>query len=316
MRATSFESSLPKLGLLAGLSFLGAALAPEAVMSRGQGVPPTSVELTGTVRDFKGLAEPGGHPDFERGNGNARLYQAKMVTRVLGWDGKPVWVDGGAVHVVTQYKDAMGRPISWALYDPGRGDTPGVLETPAEHGCVGTNGSNGYVTSSATFDQFYHDAPGVNMSAPLTLTFKLIANSTYIFNDKTDPTYAGQGGFFPIDGQLFGNSPANPSHNFHFTFELHVLFTYDASAGDILEFIGDDDMWAYIDTKLVIDIGGHHSPRREFVELDRLDLVDGEIYRLDMFFSERRTNGSNIQLNTTLLLENNGSLVTIPVSFD
>jgi fibro-slime domain-containing protein len=288
--------------------------------------PPATIELTGTVRDFIEHDEPGGHPDFECDKHSGRgLYQGGMVETTLGADGKPVYNPGGLFHVMDNWEDSSGRPISWTLYDPGRGDTPGTAVTPADHGCSWT----GFVQSQASFDQWFRDTPGVNLSAPLTLTFVRQVDGTYVFDDKLDPLYNGGGGggddddddddgklgFFPIDNQLFGNSPGSPNHNYHFTFELHCRFTYDASAGHIFEFIGDDDVWVFIDGELVIDRGGDNWARQQFVELDRLGLVDGQSYPIDIFFAERRREDSNIRITTTLDLENVGA-VTISMPFD
>ena len=311
MRASSFESRLPKLGLLAVLSFLGAALAPEAVMSRVAGqAPPPTISLTVTIRDFKGVDE-GGHPDFERNNaaGTGGLTRGSMRT-LLNYDRRPIFAGGIPLAKpggnYQQWKDSMGRPICWRMYDSALGDTPGALDP--------TRGDP--FTTGANFDQWYHDVPGVNLSMTITLVLNLQADGTYVYDDKDDPVYGGNGGFFPIDGQLFGNSAANSSHNFHFTTELHCQFTYDAAAGQIFKFVGDDDVWVFINGELVIDLGGTHSAKEQYVDLTRIGLADGEIYTLDMFHAERNTNSSNFRFQTNLVLENTPIKTMISAPFD
>jgi fibro-slime domain-containing protein len=84
--------------------------------------------------------------------------------------------------------------------------------------------------------------------------------------------------------------------NFHFTLELETAFVYRTGTAQLFAFRGDDDVWAFIDGRLVIDIGGMHSSTSQVVHLDRLGLVDGTSYPLKLFFAERRRNGSNFRV--------------------
>mmetsp|Transcript_11110 Transcript_11110/g.34424 ORF Transcript_11110/g.34424 Transcript_11110/m.34424 type:complete len:375 (-) Transcript_11110:79-1203(-) len=90
-------------------------------------------------------------------------------------------------------------------------------------------------------------------------------------------------------------------HNFHFTLEMHTRFRYQG--GGAITFRGDDDVWVFIDGKLVVDLGGVHNPMEGTVDLDTLGLTLGEEVLMDFFFAERRCCGSNFRLETTFQME-------------
>lgn len=262
--------------------------------------PPSVIELTGIVRDFKEWNEPGGHIDFDKDGradslmGCDGVIWCGNVDTTLGADGKPVFTGNGFA-VTKQWTDSGGRPICYTLYDATRGDIAGTK------GCNSTGG----IDSEASFDQWYTNVAGVNLASPLTLRFRRQADGSYVFDDKTDIIYSTRGGFFPIEGRLFGNPPVKKGidRNFHFTFELHTRFTYDTDANQTFRFVGDDDVWVFIDNKLVVDLGGIHIARDQVVDLNRLGLEDGKSYSLDFFFAERNRTQANFRMVTNLQLQ-------------
>ena len=281
---------------LAAIGFIGASLLPQTttksyatVISQG---PPQTITLTGVVRDFKEYTVPGGHPDFERTPTNGFAHYSANISQNLGADGKPVFLGGGK-KVKTEWKDSSNRNICYALFNAALGDHIGAW------GAADTGG----VQSADSFNKWYNDVPGTNMSAPLTLTFNRQADGTYLFDDKLDPQYSSLSGFFPIEGQLFGNPGGTPNRNFHFTFELHTTFKYDSAANQIFRFIGDDDVFVFINGKLVIDLGGVHSAVDQFVALNRLGLTNGQSYPLDFFGAERHRTQSNFRIQTNIQLQ-------------
>ncbi len=271
---------------------------------------PPQIQLTGVVRDFHAYGDPGGHPAMERDNIPAALKPRWVIGNLvhprLGLDGKPVFTNNGIV-VKTPWRDAAGRNIAPQMV-PAPGDVPGEL----------TNAWNDYL-DPASFRELFNDVPGVNLSTAVTLTFNLQADGTYLYDAQTDPTMGqppGPNGFYPIDNQLFGNYSGNGGNrNYHFSFELHCQFIYDAAAGQIFEFNGDDDVWVFINGRLVVDLGGRHAAENMFVDMNRLGLADGDVYRLDFFLMERRTNNSSCKITTNLPLEVNGD-ISISNAFD
>jgi fibro-slime domain-containing protein len=255
---------------------------------------PSHVTLVGTARDFRERTAIGGHSDFQKRPGNGFGHYKMMVADELGDDGKPVFRSEG-YKVREQSRDAQGNNIigNKPYLERMQGDTNGRMQ----------NGTGDAVTSEDSFNDWFRDVLGTNWteSFPVTLV-RTPGTNQYVFDDRQTEYFQDRNGFFIMNDMGFGNS-AGDNKNFHFTYELATNFIYEEDSGQVFTFTGDDDVWVYIDGKLVIDLGGVHGRTAQTINLDRLSwLEDGEEYELRFFFAERHRTQSNFRIETTMRL--------------
>jgi fibro-slime domain-containing protein len=90
-------------------------------------------------------------------------------------------------------------------------------------------------------------------------------------------------------------------HNFSFTSEVRYWFPYDSSKKYTLDFLGDDDVWMFVNRRLAVDIGGIHTPQTGTVTISAANaasygLSNGNVYEVEVFQAERQTDSSSYKL--------------------
>ena len=116
-------------------------------------------------------------------------------------------------------------------------------------------------TSKEKFDEWYRFTDGVNQPFLVYLSFAQASGGSIATFDSQL--------FFPLDDAGWGNSGRGEDgkqHNFGFTTELHTTFRY--AGGERFSFIGDDDLWVFINGKLAMDLGGLHPAATGTLDVD------------------------------------------------
>lgn len=125
--------------------------------------------------------------------------------------------------------------------------------------------------------------------------FKYLDANNLIPNPKYDSA-SGEGG----------------DHNFGMTMKAVAEFEY--VPGQYFEFNGDDDVWVFINNRLVVDIGGQHNKVFGSVNLDTLGLTPGETYSFHIFYAERKRYKSNFMMRTSMDLRTERSYFPTDIS--
>ncbi len=239
--------------------------------------------LAMTVRDFSK-----DHPDFEYPTLTGNYFIKGMVQPTLGVDDKPV-----------RTTTASTPPVTFDTFDTWwKTDSTNAAPTMRSYeGCFDIPMSKTN-DGSWEFDS-YRDSPDHGF-------WPAEGALDHFPGEAVTSCYVKP----PPDSTIWVTN--GPKRNGNFCTESHATFTY--APGQDFAFRGDDDVWVFIDGKLVVDLGGVHTPGYDSIDLDKLGLTAGKTYKWDFFQCNRQPCGSALRIKTSLYFKQLRSLYGIEKS--
>ena len=236
--------------------------------------PGSKLLLPAIHRDFR-FHNP---PSFEPGTGPSTT----PVTARLESDGElTAAADGG---------DQWFRNVSGVNHA-----TTGALT-------LWSDGQGAFVNRHGANGEQWDTGAGLLDGTPLYFPVDDDTFFTSFFNEATGatipPPYAPDGTYLE-DKDSAGNRRL---HNFSFTSEFRFWFKYDPSTTYVLDILGDDDIWAYINWRPAIDLGGMHYPKEGSITLSSANaptfgLASDRIYQVAIFRAERQSTMSTLKIS-------------------
>lgn len=263
--------------LSAGFGLFFTIISVLAAQVNSQELYPPTMWAQVIVYDYRA---DGTNPNFEKCFGSA----TGMVQDSLSADRKPLLrqdrVCNSRVNEWFRPSGATGPDPSAAFYYDSTSEKWRWSNLVNYQGRPYEYVSRTYSTSNTMNNVIFYDS----------LLFNHVGNGVYKFESND---------FFKADGRGYGNEPAGQDHNFGFAMEMHTSFEY--RKGLTFEFQGDDDVWVFINGRLMMDLGGVHKAQDGSFNLDDAGLVEGKTYSFDFFYAERHTDYSTIKITTNII---------------
>jgi fibro-slime domain-containing protein len=200
----------------------------------------------------------GGHYDMSDSPlASGTGYRSDVVLYTYDTNSVPIWTG-----TVPAYQDDASLKQWW-------NDVPQVNQTFTSVLELASLGGNTYQyeTKVHKLDGDFFPLDALNPAQ------KSLCNLTPYWNEKFFPGCVGDQYLFPPRVQSSSDCPFGDQyedgcwlpnltgqlHDYYFTYELFTYVAYDAVAGITLQVSGTDDIFVFINGRLVLDLGGTHS---------------------------------------------------------
>lgn len=157
------------------------------------------------------------------------------------------------------------------------------------------DGSISHVNGSSSKDMVYYTTVSDTTLHPFLPT-----TGSTTFRQTNTPYFLDSG----ASERSAASFETQVGRDYNFSMEGHGQFVFNTEDNLYFTFEGDDDVYLFINNKMVMDIGAAHSITKSTFNLNdyikECGLKDGEMYDFDFYYMERHSYGSNIRIETNI----------------